>query len=121
VLVVEDEHALRALTRRYLQARGYQVLEASSGVEALEVWARSKERVDLLFTDMVLPQGLSGGDLAKRLKARQPSLKVLYTSGYSIELAGRDLDLRPGINLLAKPYTEETLAKAVRDCMRAQN
>jgi PAS domain S-box-containing protein len=121
VLVVEDEHALRALTRRYLQARGYQVLEAGSGVEALEVWARSPAPVDLLFTDMVLPQGISGGELAKRLKARKPSLKVLYTSGYSIELTGRDLDLRPGINFLAKPYTEETLAKAVRFCMRTQN
>ena len=118
VLVVEDEASLRSLTRRYLQQRGYRVLEAGSGVEAIELWDRCKEPVDLLFTDMVLPQGISGGELAKRLKARQASLRVLYTSGYTLEMTARDLDLQPGINFLAKPYTEEVLAKAVRACLK---
>lgn len=117
ILVVEDEAALRELVRNVLEFHGYTVLTACNGVEALQVWDEQGGKVDLLITDMVMPEGLSGRLLAERLLAKKPSLKVIYSSGYSIDLFSKDFVLREGFNFLAKPYHPAILAKAVRDCL----
>jgi PAS domain S-box-containing protein len=117
VLVVEDEAAVRELACVSLQRRGYQVLKAADGPQAIEVWERNSAKVDLLLTDMVMPSGMNGGELAKILQSRSPQLKVIYTSGYSTEFFRKDSPLTQSINFLPKPYDPQTLLKSVRTCL----
>jgi signal transduction histidine kinase/CheY-like chemotaxis protein len=117
ILVVEDEPALRELVVNILQLCGYRILQAGSGPEALKVWAQRREEIDLLLTDMVMPEGMTGGQLAERLQAEDPGLKVIYTSGYSPGMAGKDIALLEGFNFLAKPYPPRRLAHLVRECL----
>jgi PAS domain S-box-containing protein len=119
LLVAEDEDALRAMVVKILEIQGYVVLEAASGHHALEVWDQAGRRIDLLLTDMIMPGSIMGGELAERLKARSPGLKVIYTSGYSPGMAGNDLSLLEGRNFLPKPYTIGKLAQFVRECLDA--
>jgi two-component system, cell cycle sensor histidine kinase and response regulator CckA len=115
ILVVEDEPTLRALVRKVLERDGYEVVEASSGLAALELWSSKKPRVDLLLTDMVMPDGISGLQLAERLKTENPALKVVFTTGYSAELLGKDFVLKEGVNFLQKPYPPQKLVQTVRN------
>jgi len=117
ILVVEDEPSLRLLVRKVLERSGFEVLEAASGRAALELWDQGKPHIDLLLTDMVMPDGMSGRQLAERLKADNPALKVLYTSGYSTELLGKDLGLQEGANFLQKPYPPSKLVQTVRTAL----
>ena len=118
ILVAEDEPMLRELVRELLRQTGYRVLEAANGVEALKVWDEHNGEIDLLLTDMVMPEGLSGRELAQQLKSRSPDLPVIYTSGYSAEVMGEDADLT-GMHFLAKPYQAPQLMKLVADCLEA--
>lgn len=113
-MVVEDEPTLRALVRRVLERGGYEVVEASSGLAALQLWKENKAHVDLLLTDMVMPDGISGRQLAEKLMTENPNLKVIYTTGYSPDLMGNDITLREGVNFLQKPYPPQKLVQAVR-------
>jgi CheY-like chemotaxis protein len=117
ILVVEDEQPLRELVKEILLHCGYKVIEAAGGGEAIEVWHRHKEEIDLLLTDIMMPEGMSGRDLADQILAEQPATRVLYTSGYPVEVIGADL-IRSG-QFLQKPYHPATLAQAVRDCLDA--
>jgi two-component system cell cycle sensor histidine kinase/response regulator CckA len=117
VLLVEDEAGVLSLARGILKGYGYDVLEARSGVEALRVWAQHDTRIDLLLTDIVMPEGMSGLDLAKKLRQEKRDLKVLYSSGYSIEVAGQDFGLTEGMAFLKKPYHSSALALKVRECL----
>jgi two-component system cell cycle sensor histidine kinase/response regulator CckA len=112
ILVVEDEPVLRDLARLILKEQGYRVLEAASGVEALRVWQDERRGIDLLLTDMVMPEGMSGRELADKLKTDKPSLKVICVSGYNVEEVNQ-----PGVVFLQKPYTRLSLARVVRDCL----
>jgi CheY-like chemotaxis protein len=117
VLVAEDEEVLRQMVVQVLKIQGYTVLEAGSGPAALEVWERSERPIDLLLTDLVMPGGIMGSELAERLLTRSPSLKVIYTSGYSPGMAGKDASLLEGRNFLPKPYSIGKLAQFVRKCL----
>jgi CheY-like chemotaxis protein len=117
ILVVEDEATVRAMGRIVLQDCGYQVLEAESGLEAIDLWQRHPETIQLLLTDMVMPEGLSGVELAQQLRRQRPELKVLFTSGYSVDEFDTDFFKGEGNNFLQKPYTRSTLAKAVREVL----
>ncbi len=117
ILVVEDESALRELVEEILSLYGYDVVSACSGVDALRVWEKHREKIDLLLTDMVMPEGISGRELAERLQHQVPKLKVIYTSGYSPGMAGKDLALLEGFNFLPKPYPPTRLAEVVRECL----
>jgi len=117
VLVAEDENDLREMVVQVLKIQGYTVLEAVSGQNALEVWDRASRPVDLLVTDMVMPGGILGGELAERLVEKSPTLKVIYTSGYSPGMAGKDVSLLEGRNFLPKPYSIGKLAQFVRECL----
>ena len=117
ILVAEDEDALREIVVQVLAIQGYTVLSAASGHEALEVWNQATRKIDLLVTDMVMPGGIMGGELAERLKDLCPTLKVIYTSGYSPGMAGRDISLLEGRNFLPKPYSIGKLAQFVRETL----
>jgi PAS domain S-box-containing protein len=119
VLVAEDEDALREMVVSVLKIQGYTVLEAASGREAVEVWERAERPIDLLLTDLVMPGGLMGAELADYLISRSPNLKVIYTSGYSPGMAGRDTTLLKRRNFLPKPYSIAKLAQFVRECLDA--
>ncbi len=115
IFVVEDEPSLRALVRKVLERHGFQVIDAASGVAALEVWSQNQATIDLLLTDMVMPDGMTGKDLAEKLKADNPKLKVVYTTGYSADLLGDGILLRDGINFLQKPYPPQKLLDTIRN------
>jgi CheY-like chemotaxis protein len=117
ILVVEDEPSLRMLVRKVLERANFEVLEAASGALALELWNEDKPQIDLLLTDMVMPDGMSGRQLAERLRADNPLLKVLFTSGYSTDLLGKDLGLEEGLNFLQKPYPPSKLVETVRKAL----
>jgi CheY-like chemotaxis protein len=119
ILVVEDEEPVRELVCNILSGHGYATLSASSGAEALEVWRGKKDRVDLVLTDVVMPHRMSGRQLADTLCAEDPRVKIIFTSGYGAEAAGKDLVLREGVNFLQKPFEARKLATAVRDCLDA--
>lgn len=114
ILLVEDEPSLRALARKFLTRLGYQILEASSGLKAMEVWEQNRNHISLVLTDMVMPDGVSGHELAQRLRKKNPRVKIIYTSGYSAEIAGQEIPLEEGVNFLPKPFTPSDLARAVR-------
>ena len=117
ILLVEDDPSVRRLTRALLVRHGYQVLEARSGVEALAIWDAATQRIDLVLTDLVMPDGVSGRDLANRLQARAPALKVILTSGYGADVVPHSRETRLGPSFLAKPCTPRTLLEAVRTCL----
>ncbi|EEF62565.1 PAS domain S-box protein [Pedosphaera parvula] len=121
ILVVEDEAAVRELVCKILISRGYQVLHAVSGSKALEVWKEHKNRIDLLLTDMVMPDGMSGRDLAEQIQTEKPGLKAVFTSGYSSEIAGKDFILKEGLNFLQKPYHPHKLVRVIRKCLDDNN
>lgn len=117
VLVVEDEETVRMVITKRLARGGYTVLSASSGVEALEIWRAERDRIDLLLTDLVMPNGIRGQELGKRLRAEKPGLGVVYCSGYSPEFAGREVQLEPGETFLQKPFPAVTLLSVVRQTL----
>jgi CheY-like chemotaxis protein len=121
ILVVEDEVAVRELVCNLLAGHGYRILQADSGLKALQVWRDSKDRIDLLLTDLVMPDQMNGRELAEKLWAERPRLKVIFTSGYSADVVGKDFVLHRGLNYLQKPYHPNKLALAVRDCLDAVN
>ena len=121
ILLVEDESAVRTLTRAVLERAGYRVLEACNGVEALRIWELPRSVVSLLLTDLVMPEGVSGRELANRLRALDPKLAVIFTSGYSADVAGRELMLREGENFVQKPYTPQKVLETVRRSLDLQS
>jgi two-component system cell cycle sensor histidine kinase/response regulator CckA len=121
VLVVEDEVPLRSVVRNILNRHGYQVLEADSGPQALEIWQKRAGKIDLLLTDMMMPGGMSGKELAERLLAEAPELKVIFNSAYSNDVFGNNLGVQEGVNFLQKPYSLATLINTVREVLAREN
>jgi two-component system cell cycle sensor histidine kinase/response regulator CckA len=117
ILVVEDEPVLRDMAHLILQDCGYHILEAGSGAEALQVWQRHADTIDLVVTDVVMPGGMSGRELALKLLASQPRLKIIFTSGYNVEETNTDFFRHGGASFLQKPYTRIDLARAVREAL----
>jgi CheY-like chemotaxis protein len=117
ILVVEDEHNLRELVCAILESYGYKVLQAASGPKAVEVWSKEHSEVDLLLTDLVMPDRMNGRELAERLWQDEPKLPVVFTSGYSADVVGKDFVLRHGLNYLQKPYHPQKLAVTIRDVL----
>jgi len=117
VLIVEDEPAVREFTAIVLRDSGYRVLQACSGVEALEVWKWHASRIALLVTDLVMPDGLGGVELAARLRMEKPALRVVLTSGYPNESIDKVFRPPAGTHFLKKPYKPQELAQTVRDAL----
>jgi two-component system cell cycle sensor histidine kinase/response regulator CckA len=114
ILVVEDDESVRLLTVSVLQKSGYRVLNAASAEEALEVWKRHSGRPALLLTDLVMPGNVSGKELAEKLEAQKPSLKVIYASGYSASVCAELFKMEPGFEFIQKPFRPSKLTELVR-------
>jgi CheY-like chemotaxis protein len=119
ILLVEDELDLLSLTRDILERYGYRIITAPNGVAALKVWRERRDEIDLLLTDIRMPEGISGHELAERLLFDKPMLKVVYVSGYSAEANGISrLEMQP--NFVTKPFTPPGLALTVRRALDYQ-
>ena len=116
ILLVEDDDAVRAAARRTLARAGYTVLEASNGTEALARYAEAASPIDLVVTDLVMPE-MGGRDLAARLRACHPHTRVLYMSGFTQDAAVRQSVLAPGEVFLEKPFTPDGLARKIREVL----
>jgi len=112
ILLVEDEEGLRALNARGLSSRGYTVLEASNGVEAIEAFTRHGH-VDLVVSDVVMPE-MDGPTLLKELRQRDPNVKIIFVSGYAEEAFSRNLPSQEQYAFLAKPFTLKQLVAEVK-------
>lgn len=119
ILLVEDEAPVRELAAAVLRRLGYRVLQAATGKEALEVWEWHAPRISLVLTDIVMPDDMSGVELAEKLWAQNPELKVIFCSGYNESMASQIFPPGRKNYLLQKPYQPKTLAKAVRDMLDA--
>lgn len=118
ILLVEDQAEVRRYARKMLRQQGYKVLDARSGPEALRVWKRRQGSIDMLLTDVIMPQ-MSGRELAQDLQAQRPQLKVLYMSGYADDVIARHGILDPATELLQKPFTPDSLGRKVRSLFDA--
>ncbi|MCK8785658.1 CHASE3 domain-containing protein [Roseomonas sp. NAR14] len=119
VLVVEDEAAVREVAVAILAELGYRVIEAADGEEGLRTFGENAAAVDLLLTDVVLPGKLRGRDLAERITAIRPSVKVLYMSGYTENSIVHHGRLDDGVQLIGKPFKREQLAGKVAEVLAA--
>jgi PAS domain S-box-containing protein len=119
ILLAEDDAALRTLIKDTLTNLGYRIIEAGDGVAARSLWREHGGKVRLLLTDLMMPNGVSGFDLARQIQREAPSLPVLYMSGYSPEIAGREIKLEDGVNFLPKPFDTAKLAQTIRACLDA--
>jgi signal transduction histidine kinase/CheY-like chemotaxis protein len=114
ILVVEDEDGVRALVLKLLENLGYRLLQAQSGPRAIDVWREHGSTIDLLITDIVMPGGMNGLELAEFLRRARPSLKVIFTSGYLGDVSRDDFPARETDAYLAKPFSLPELARLVR-------
>ncbi len=118
VLVVEDESAVRQLVCGLFQRNGYRVFSARSGMEAVSLWAEHASEVSLLFTDITMPDGLNGVELAKRLKQQKPDLGVIVTSWFAADLGSYGLAEITDCLFLQKPFSPTELAEVVSACLK---
>jgi PAS domain S-box-containing protein len=121
IFVVEDETPLREMASTILKRVGHQVVVAQDGPEALSLWPQYRGKIDLLFTDIVMPGGMTGRELADRLLCEEPRLRVIYSTGYSTDLFSSDLELVEGVNCLLKPYNATALVRAVKKAFANEN
>jgi two-component system, cell cycle sensor histidine kinase and response regulator CckA len=118
ILLVEDEEGLRALNARGLASRGYTVLEAGNGVEAIDVFEKANRKVDLVVSDVVMPE-MDGPTLMRELRNRDPELKIIFVSGYAEDAFDRHLPADGRPDFLAKPFTLKQLVNKVKDTLAA--
>src|SRR5207248_9707708 len=116
VLGAEDQEEVRNLTQRVLEARGYAVLAAANGAEALEIVDRHPTPIHLMITDVVMP-GMNGREVAQHACAKRSDLKVLFVSGYTGEAVLQHRLLEPGVAFLQKPFTPDALARKTREVL----
>ena len=113
VLIAEDEEAVSLLATCTFEEHGFKVITAPNAAEALQLWERHADDVVLLFTDMVMPGGMSGHDLARRLRTDRPALPVIFSSGYSRDMLTGGMQLQEGVNYLPKPYRPADLSAMI--------
>jgi len=117
IMVVEDEETLRRVVRSALERFGYRVFVAETAVEALRLWHELNQQIDLVLTDIVMPDGLTGHDLAKILRAEKANLPIILSTGYTDRLVQKDLVEDRGLRFLRKPYDLSKLLHVIRECL----
>ncbi|MBX3746854.1 MAG: PAS domain S-box protein [Verrucomicrobiae bacterium] len=117
ILLVEDDEALRSLLAMTLRRYGYRVVEADDGPDAVRHWDLHAGAFDLVFTDMVMPGGMTGLDIVKELRQLKPRLRCVISSGYSLDLVHPDGIGNPGMRFLPKPYQPSALVTLIRECL----
>ena len=118
ILVVEDDALVRNYVIKQVRSLGYSTLSAANAVEALAILVAGN-KVDLLFTDVIMPGAMNGRQLADQVRGRWPDLKVLFTSGYTEDAIIHHGRLDPGVLLLTKPYRRSDLAAMIRKALAA--
>jgi DNA-binding NtrC family response regulator len=116
ILLVEDDRAVRRSVRAMLESYGYRVIEAESPAAASALWRTAANSIDLLLTDLIMPGPLTGLQLAEDLVGNQPSLKVIFMTGYGADMATKLLRV-PGRIVLQKPFSADALAACVRNAL----
>ena len=119
LLLVEDEAAVRSSARRILERHGYAVVEARHGREALRILEEGERAIDLVLTDLVMPE-MGGREMVERLRARHPTMKVLFMSGYTERAVTSDGPMPPGTGFVEKPFTAEQLVRRTREILDGQ-
>lgn len=117
ILVVEDETALREMARTILNGFNYRVLTAASGPEAIQVWEKHKDEIAMLFTDIVMPHGMTGIDIGEKFHQENAALKIIYTSGYRLDAIPKSMKIRETGAFVPKPYIPSNLAKVIRQVL----
>ncbi len=117
ILYVEDESTIRDMAKMYLEGNGYRVIAATDGAEAVSLWQEQKDEIDLVLTDLLMPNGVNGHQLVERLKSDRPDLKAIFVSGYSSDLFGEEAFLDESTYFLPKPYRLKKLVDMVHDCL----
>lgn len=117
ILLVEDENSVRKMVQTLISNLGYKIIEAATGKEAVALWEQRQEKIDMLMTDIIMPDGMNGVELARKLQASEPGLKVLLTSGYAADLISGERNIREGVNFIPKPYDLQKLAETIRSCL----
>ena len=120
VLLVEDDESVGLMIKMVLEHDGYHVLVATNGQSALQQFDHNQAQIDLVLTDIILPGGMSGVELAESLLARQPGLKVIFSTGYSTDRVARNLPLEDGANFIQKPYETASLLQIIRRALSAE-
>jgi hypothetical protein len=123
ILLVEDDESVRLLAGRVLKNLGYRVCEAISGREALEIWQKRRSEIDLLLTDLMMPDGVTGQELGKKLRLEKPGLKVIFSTGQNHDPVGEGTEFfrRTRTHFLQKPYSSRALAQLVRESLDGGN
>ncbi|MCD6052209.1 MAG: multi-sensor hybrid histidine kinase [Verrucomicrobia bacterium] len=116
LLLVEDDAHLMELNRHVFQQEGFRVFEATSEQSALWLWQRHQREIDVVFTDVMIPDRSTGVDLVKKLRQQRPNLRVIYTSGFSPELVGLE---ETGESFIQKPYSLRQLIDGVVEALEA--
>jgi CheY-like chemotaxis protein len=121
LLVVEDEAPLLKLMQHILESHGYKVLGCANARQALDTWGEHRKKIDMLLTDLILPDGMAGTELARTLQKERPGLRVLYTSGYDAERLAKEFPPGTPVNLVQKPFHARRLAEMVFDTLNARS
>jgi two-component system cell cycle sensor histidine kinase/response regulator CckA len=116
ILLVEDEEGLRSLNARGLRSRGYTVIEASNGIEALEALEEKDGAIDLVVSDVVMPE-MDGPTLLRKMRGRNPDLKIIFVSGYAEDAFAKSLEENEKFDFLAKPFALSALVAKVKETM----
>lgn len=119
ILVVEDKEAVRMILKAVLERNGYKIFMANNGEEAANIWAAHKQDIRLLFTDVVMPGGVTGKDLADALRVERPSLRVIFCSGFGADIIGPEVTSDAGNYFLAKPFDVARLTQVVKEALAA--
>jgi len=114
ILLVEDDLAVQMVTKVTLTRLGYQVLVAGNGHQALRIWQERKRDIQLVLTDMIMPEGLSGKDIAQQFKKDRPGIRLIFMSGYNADIAGTDFPQAEGDYFIGKPFEMHVLASTIR-------
>jgi CheY-like chemotaxis protein len=114
VLIVEDEPAVRMIAKTILSRHGFNIYESENAVDALELWNHHRDEIDILFSDMVMPKNMTGIELAKKLTESKPSLRVVITSGYNVDMIEDNDDWLSQALFLPKPYSASDLVKIIK-------
>jgi two-component system, cell cycle sensor histidine kinase and response regulator CckA len=119
LLLVEDEATVRSSVRRLLEWYGYRVLEAGNGREALRIYEDNPEAIDLVLTDLVMPE-MGGHELVEQLRIRNPALRAVFMSGYTERPVANDTSMHPATGFVEKPFTVDTLMRRLREALEAE-
>jgi PAS domain S-box-containing protein len=119
ILLVEDDQAVRATTRKLLESKGYKVLEATTARAALKLWRERALEISMLLSDLIMPEQMTGRELAECLWQEKPHLKVVFISGYSADVVGKNTDFirKTGSHFLQKPFSSRALLEVIRRCL----